>query len=475
MSFGITISGVLLLLYILWIAAFVFLQRRAPASTTAWLLIFIALPGIGFIIYFICGRDMSKKKVFELHDSEKVLIRAVAEKRREKEVCTIDCEIDDQKELIRLIDHLEELPITYDNDVVFYTDGHDKFRALMADIENAKEEVNIIYFIYKKGNLGEAFKELLIKKAKEGVTVRLLLDGLGGRKVKRGYFKDLVAAGGKVSFSFKVTPFYLNVNNRNHRKIAIIDRQIAYTGGYNIGDEYLGMKKKMGYWRDTHVKIQGSSVQGLLARFILDWRREGNNDMVIDADTFRAPKNGGEMGVQVLSSGPDSKLAQIKLAYMEIISHAKDYIYIQSPYFVPDAAFLEVVKIALLKGIDVRIMIPNKQDHIFVYWATYSFIGDLLPLGLKAYTYNNGFLHSKTIMADGKVGSVGSANFDERSFNLSFETNVFLYGDTVGQKFKAIFEDDLKYCTRITLEMYNNRSLMVRLKEPIGRLVSPLL
>ena len=160
---------------------------------------------------------------------------------------------------------------------------------------------------------------------------------------------------------------------------------------------------------------------------------------------------------------------------MEIITHAKEYIYIQSPYFVPDAPFLEAMKIALLKGVDIHIMIPNKQDHIFVYWATYSFIGDLLPLGLKAYTYNNGFLHSKTIMADGKVGSVGSANFDERSFNLSFETNVFLYGNKVGKAFKDIFEEDLKHCTQITMEMYNNRSIMVRIKEPISRLISPVL
>ncbi|AMP20880.1 hypothetical protein AZF37_06625 [endosymbiont 'TC1' of Trimyema compressum] len=470
-----TVSGILILLYGLWIAAFVFLQRRDPASTTAWLLIFVALPGIGFIVYYFFGRDLSKKKVFHFEDSEKKLIIKIANQKRTEKKCKIRCEIEDQREIIRLIGQLDKLPISYDNEVDFYMNGHDKFKAFMEDIENAKEEVNVMYFIYKRGILGESFRDLLIKKAKEGVKVRLLLDDLGARKVKGNYFKELIATGGKVSFSFPVTSIYIRVNNRNHRKIAIIDRKYAYIGGYNIGDEYLGMKKKMGYWRDTHVRIQGTSVQALLVRFILDWRHAGNNDMAIDYDVFRDPENQGEIGAQVLSSGPDSKLAQIKLAYMEIISHAKEYIYIQSPYFVPDAPFLEAMKIALLKGVDIHIMIPNKQDHIFVYWATYSFIGDLLPLGLKAYTYNNGFLHSKTIMADGKVGSVGSANFDERSFNLSFETNVFLYGNKVGKAFKDIFEEDLKHCTQITMEMYNNRSIMVRIKEPISRLISPVL
>ena len=471
----VTVSGVLLLLYGLWIAAFVFLQRRDPASTTAWLLIFVALPGIGFIVYYFFGRDLSKKKVFHIEDKEKTLIELIGCQRKAVEKCKIHSEIENQQEIIRLIDHLDNLPISYDNDVDFYMNGHDKFKAFMEDIEHAKKEVNIMYFIYKKGVLGEAIKALLIKKAKEGVTVRLLLDDLGARKVKGGYFKELIAAGGQVSFSFPVTPIYIRVNNRNHRKIAIIDRKYAYIGGYNVGDEYLGMKKKMGFWRDTHVRLQGTSVQALLMRFILDWRHAGNKDMAINSETFIGHKNQGGIGAQVLSSGPDSKLAQIKLAYMEIISHAKDYIYLQSPYFVPDAPFLEAMKIALLKGVDIHIMIPNKQDHIFVYWATYSFIGDLLPLGLKAYTYNNGFLHSKTIMADGKVGSVGSANFDERSFNLSFETNVFLYGDKVGKQFKAIFEEDLKHCTQITMEMYSNRSLMVRIKESISRLISPVL
>ena len=472
---GILISEILIILYGFWIAAFVFFQRRDPTSTKAWLLIFVALPGVGFIIYYFFGRDLSKKKIFHFEDNEKKLIKKIASQERTKKNYKIRCEIKDQQEIIRLINNLDKLPISYDNEVNFYINGHDKFKAFMKDIEDAKEEVNVMYFIYKIGILGESFRDLLIKKAKEGVKVRLLLDDLGAIKVKGNYFKELIAAGGKVSFSFPITPIYIRVNNRNHRKIAIIDRKYAYIGGYNIGDEYLGMEKKMGYWRDTHIRIQGTSVQALLVRFILDWRHAGNNDMAIDCDVFRDTENQGEIGAQVLSSGPDSKLAQIKLAYIEIINHAKEYIYIQSPYFVPDATFLEAIKIALLKGVDVHIMIPNKQDHIFVYWATYSFIGDLLPLGLRAYTYNNGFLHSKTIMADGKVGSIGSANFDERSFNLSFETNVFLYGNNAGKAFRDIFEEDLKHCTQITMEMYNKRSIMIRIKEPISRLISPVL
>ena len=268
--------------------------------------------------------------------------------------------------------------------------------------------------------------------------------------------------------------FFLKINNRNHRKIVIIDRIIVYTGGFNIGDEYL-TEQKLGYWRDTHIKLEGSIVYSFLIRFVLDWRFAGNKDFIIDDSIFVTPKRKGNVLAQSVSSGPNNKLPLIKLDYLQIINNAKKYIYIQTPYFIIDPSFLEALQLALLKGVKINIMIPNKKDHIFVYWATYSFIGDLLPYGLNAYFYNNGFLHSKLIIIDDNIISVGSANFDERSFKLNFETNVFLYGKDICKQFKNIFENDLKHCSKISLNKYNNRSIFIRLKEPICRLIYPIL
>lgn len=466
----------LVLLYIFLIASFIFLERRSPVSTVSWLLIFVVFSYLGIVIYFFLGRDMSKKKVFKLYQEEKDLMREIkSEEAKADQDGSLDLRIDgEMSELIHLNNQTDDENVTFNNKVDFLLDGAGKFASLEADLENAEEEINMLYFIYKNDNLGRTIRDILIRKAEEGIKVRLLLDDVGSRRVKGKFFEELRKAGGMVSFSFPA-PLYFNVNNRNHRKITVIDRKTAYIGGFNIGDEYLGLSSKMGYWRDSHLRIQGSSINSILVRFILDWRNAGNKDFVIDNDTFKRIARVGNTGIQIISSGPDTKLNKIKLAYMEMIHQAKKTIYIQTPYFVPDEAFMESLKMALLKGVEVKMMIPNKKDHIFVYWATYSYIGDLLPYGLKAYSYNNGFLHAKTIMIDSKILSVGSANLDERSFKLSFECNAFLYGKETGSEYEEIFRKDLEFCTEITKEIYQKRSLGVKLKEAISRLISPIL
>jgi cardiolipin synthase len=267
----------------------------------------------------------------------------------------------------------------------------------------------------------------------------------------------------------------IRVNYRNHRKIAVIDGKEAFVGGFNIGDEYLGENKRFGYWRDTHLKIVGSAANSLQQRFLLDWRYASNEKIAFDKKYFPCIYSNGNIGIQIVSSGPDSEWEQIKNGYIKMINSAKKSVYIQTPYFIPDESILEALKIASLSGVDVRIMIPSKPDHLFVYWASLSYVGELLKSGVKSYKYNKGFIHSKAIVVDGKISSVGTANMDVRSFRLNFEVNAFIYDSSVSERLTKIFEEDIKCCTEITQELYGSRSLFIKFKESISRLLSPVL
>ncbi len=274
-----------------------------------------------------------------------------------------------------------------------------------------------------------------------------------------------------------------NLNYRNHRKIVVIDSKVGFIGGNNIGDEYLGKDPKFGYWRDTHLKITGDSVKDLNIRFILDWRYTTKEDLDLDKyfenKTVRLSNSDvcKNIGMQIVSSGPDStELDEIKYGYIKMIQKAKKYIYIQTPYFILDKTLTDALKIACFSGVDVRIMIPSKPDHPFVYWASSSYAGELLKYGAKLFNYDhNAFLHAKTIVVDDCVCSIGTANFDIRSFELNFEINAFMYSSQVAKKQRAIFENDILKSKEITLDTYNSRSRYMRLKESISRLLSPIL
>jgi cardiolipin synthase len=266
----------------------------------------------------------------------------------------------------------------------------------------------------------------------------------------------------------------MKINYRNHRKLAIIDGEIGYIGGFNIGDEYLGFNKRFGYWRDTHLRVEGEAVNNMQTRFILDWNHASRRDIVYEQRYYQA-KPKGDVGMQIVSSGPDSEWEQIKHGYLKMILSAKKYVYIQTPYFIPDDSLLDALRVAVLSGVDVRIMIPNKPDHPFVYWATFSNIGDMLKAGASIYVYQKGFLHAKTIVVDGKIASVGTANIDVRSFRLNFEVNAFLYHPEVAQSLADRFHEDIVESTELTFKLYHARTKWIRFKEAISRLLSPIL
>ena len=333
------------------------------------------------------------------------------------------------------------------------------------------------YYIIRNDKLGNKLLNLLAQKAQEGVEVRLLYDSIGGRQIKREQIDKLEKSGVKVAifFSGRVSFFNFKINYRNHRKIVVIDGAEGYVGGFNVGDEYLGLNKEIGYWRDTHIKIKGDAVIDLQTRFFLDWVHASREDLMFLPRYFPDSRSSGRVGIQIISSGPDKSDEAIKSNYVKMINSAKKSILIQTPYFVPDASVFEAIKIAATSGVDVRIMIPCKPDHPFVYWATYWYCGSLLQYGVKVYTYEYGFLHAKTLVVDGIVSSVGTANFDVRSFKLNFECNGIIFDTTTSLVLYDIFMEDLNYSLELTRELYLERGLAIRFKESVCRLLAPLL
>ncbi|MFD1927901.1 cardiolipin synthase [Sporosarcina siberiensis] len=471
----ITIVNVLLL------AGVLFLERRDVGNTWAWIMVLVFLPIVGFFIYLFLGRNLKQKNFYQLTEEEQ---NSIASEVEQQLVAMNDSEIQSSvllkknAELIRMNLKSASALISYDNDIVIFSDGKEKFDALVEDIKSAKKEINIQYYIIQPDALGRRIRDALTERAKAGVKVRLLYDEVGSKKTSPKFYDELRAAGGEVEVFFPSLFRLVNfrVNNRNHRKLVIIDGEVGYIGGFNVGDEYLGLDKKFGYWRDTHLRITGKAVNHIQIKFILDWHQAGNNKPGEWGEySFHIEKNTGTSPVQIVSSGPNSETEHLKNMYIKLILSAKKSVYIQTPYFIPDRSFMDACKIALLSGVDVRIMIPSKPDHPFVYWATWAHVGDLLDYGAEILLYENGFLHAKTIVVDEEVASVGTMNIDSRSFHLNFEVNAIIYDEKVAKQLQELFLKDIELSSELTPERYEERSLLIKFKEGISRLLSPIL
>lgn len=480
MNFIPYIVSFILFLNVLLALAIIFLERRDASATWAWLMVLLFIPIAGFILYLIFGRRLSNKEIFTWDKKSRLgLLTAVQEQLHAIKENTLEVHhpaMEKYEDLIFMHLKNNDALLSQDNDVELFTDGQKKFHALIEDIQQAEDHIHLLYYIVRHDNLGERLADALIEKAKQGVEVKLLYDDMGSRLLSRKYVKRIREAGGEVESFFPslIPKVNLKINYRNHRKLAIMDGKVGYIGGFNIGDEYLGFNERFGYWRDTHLRVEGGAVRNMQTRFILDWNQASRKDIVYE-ERFYASESKGDVGMQVVSSGPDSEWEQIKHGYMKMIMSAKEYVYIQTPYFIPDDSLLDALRIAVLSGVDVRIMIPNKPDHPFVYWATYSNIGDLLMAGATVYVYQKGFLHAKTIVVDDEIASVGTANIDVRSFRLNFEANAFLYHPDVAGALADRFHEDMVDSTELTYKLYQSRSKWIRFKEAISRLLSPIL
>lgn len=460
----------------------VFFQRKDPQSVWTWLLLLYFIPIIGFVFYLLIGTDMHKQKMFRTKEIEDHLNNAIRRQEyslRSRELERRDPEIAEFSDLVMYNLEVSGAMLTDDNDITIFTDGNEKFDALIEDLRRAERYIHLQYYIIKNDVLFNRIREVLVQKAGEGVEVRVLYDGMGCRSVRKKYWKKLRSQGLKISEFFPATlrRLHLRLNYRNHRKIVVIDGKTAYVGGFNIGKEYIGLDDRFGYWRDTHLRITGTAVTALQMRFALDWNFASKENLLVTDKYYEKEPfvSGQHCEVQIVSSGPDSRYQNIRDNYLRLIGKAKKSIYIQTPYFIPDEAILSALMIAVRSGIDVNVMIPCKPDHPFVYWATYSYIGDLVMEGAKCYTYNNGFLHAKGMIVDDRVMCYGTANMDIRSFALNFEVNAVVYNEELALAMRRIFDKDLEQSSQITKNLYVGRSLLIRLREQVSRLLSPLL
>jgi cardiolipin synthase len=319
--------------------------------------------------------------------------------------------------------------------------------------------------------------DALVKKANEGVTVRLLYDSIGCITTPRKFFRRLSRTEcGKVARFLTVNIFNLSkINHRNHRKIAVIDEKIAYLGGMNIGDEYMG-KKKPSPWRDTHIRITGESVKSVYKYFCLDWDFSTGDNLTEELDRLFAEKETETnlLPMQIVASGPDSPAEEIKCGMIKILHSARHYAYIQTPYFVPDKPFMNALVTAADSGVDVRLMLPGKPDKPYVYYTSMSYVEELLKAGVRVYLHP-GVIHSKTMVADDKIATIGTTNIDIRSFQLHFELNAFMYSSKIASECREIFEKDARLSHELTGEEYEKRPRLVRIKEGFFRLFSPIM
>ncbi|MFH5186877.1 cardiolipin synthase [Paenibacillus sp. TAB 01] len=476
------VYNMLTLLNYLFAVAIIFLERRNVVATWAWLMVLLFLPGVGFIIYLLVGKTLNGRRMKAMKDETREEFNAVSRQQTEQIELGVMHYVDPAMEAYHDMMHMNLMSsrysvLTQDNQVEIFTDGRSKFTSLFADIREAKLYIHLQYYIIRADALGQELIRLLTQKAREGVEVRLLYDDVGSYGLQKKLLQPLLDAGGEAGAFFPSRIRYLNLrlNYRNHRKVCVIDGKRGYIGGFNVGDEYLGLDPKLGLWRDTHLRLEGSAVKVLQAHFMMDWNRTSAPSISYEAKYFSEDVYPQGVGMQIVSSGPHSNRQQIKNAYIKMIHSAKRSVYIQSPYFVPDESLLNALKMAALSGIDVKVMIPDRPDHFFVFWASRSYLGELLDNGVRCFLYEKGFLHAKTLVIDGKVASVGTANIDIRSFKLNFEINAFIYDTKTAGKLEELFAADLRHSLELTVDSYRRRSYFSQVKESVARLLSPLL
>lgn len=474
-----TTSAVLLavihILNITTIITVIFFQRKEAATRFAWILVLVFLPVAGFFLYMLFGHSYVRKERFAYSESAVKEIHQYLETQLQ-EADSLDLERR-YVQMVRLNLVNDEALVTNDNSVRVYAGGREKFHDLLEDIRHAKRHVHLLYFIFRTDGTGAAILELLAEKAAQGVDVKIVYDSIGNLAVSSKGFEKVKNAGGKV---FRYSPLitsFVSANYRNHRKLAIIDGTIGYIGGMNIGTEYIEGKKKLAPWRDTHLRIEGSAVRLMEETFIGDYLYAAKErDTVDDARRFFSPgrKFSGSSAVQIVTSAPETGRYHIHDAYVKMISAAERYLYIQTPYLVPDRTVMDGLRIAAAAGVDVRVMIPRVPDKVPVYMATLDYARILCGQGVKIYLHD-GFLHSKMLLADDQVVSIGSANMDLRSSFLSFEANAFIYDPKIVISQRERFLEDAKSCIVTDAAFFGNLSVFARAAMPVCHLFSPLL
>lgn len=459
----------------------ILMSKRDSMSATAWCLLLLLLwpvPFLGPILFFILGyqsvqRPLTRKRRHFLSFRQRY-------RAERQEMAGPEAEASEPAVpwggFAQLAERFDAFPLTPGNRVEFYYDGNPAIEAKLAAIESARHHIHLEYFIFQPDKIGHRTLELLARKAREGVQVRLLYDAMGSRRLNRATLRPLMQAGGLCGAFLPLNPLRrrLQVNLRNHRKILVVDGKIAFTGGLNIGDEYLGQVPRFGYWRDTHMKLEGPAVADLQRVFIEDWDFAVGGQ-IRGRDYFPPLPAAGTCPVQIIQSGPDQSPKAIREIYFAAILRARKRLWIASPYFVPDNGLRDALTLAGFLGIDVRLLGQFYPDKWVPYYAARYYWGDMLDAGISVYQYTKGMMHSKVMLADGEWASVGTANLDNRSLHLNFEVNALFYSPDVVAELEAAFRRDLEKSIRLDRKVYAQRPFSGRLIENASRLLSPVL
>lgn len=466
---------VLVAYYIVAIIAMitVLMEHRQPAKTIAWVLILSFMPLVGIILFFFFGQRIRKDRYIWQKSLDQLTKRSMIEFVEQKNL-----ELPEQhKELIQLfVNQNWALPFK-NNETDIYTSGYEFFPALLHEISKAKDHIHITSYIIEDDPLGRLIRDALIEKAHQGIEIRFLYDDVGSWKMKENFFELMREEGIEVHpfMPVRFPAFTSKVNYRNHRKIIVIDGKIGFVGGMNLALRYVKGEKGE-KWRDTHVKITGAAVYGLQRAFLVDWfyadRTLITNRKYYPDTAIKANNN----LIQIVTSSPTNVWAELEQGYIKVLLSAKRYVYMETPYFLPTEPILFALRTAALSGVDVRLMVPFKMDSKLVQLASQSYLNQIIASGVKVLCYKNGFNHSKLLVSDDNVATIGSANIDFRSFENNFEANAFFYDKTMAERVKNIFFTDESHCIPLqNIKEINHNSFIYRLWESIVRLLSPLL
>ena len=467
-AFAVKYAPHILSLYILLVAILIFFEGKNPDRTILWLLVLALFPVGGILIYMLLGPDLKRLKNRKLFKPVKSYPSTTAYRpvpQAVKKTSVLACRNSSS-------DVLEHGTV----DILF--DGDETFSAIKKELSAALRCIHIEYFIFKDDKIGCEIADILCERAEQGVRVRMIVDGVGTRRLGRSMLKNFKRAGVELKVFMPVSfpVFRSGINFRNHRKIITVDGRVAFTGGLNVGDEYMSMGP-LGNWRDTHAMFTGDTVSALNAIFLKDWEICSGEKLSPDSEEFayKQREEGAPLPflpVQIVESGSDSPWHAIQQMYFMMITEARERIWITTPYLVPDEAIFCALQTAALSGVDVRILIPAKRDHFLVHWAGRSNIEELLRSGVRVWRYGKGFIHAKTMVMDNTIASVGTANLDNRSLEINFEVQAFIYDRDVNDELCRAFLEDIKDAEECLLHEWEKRPITVRGLESLGRLWS---
>jgi cardiolipin synthase len=449
------------------------METRTSQGSIAWVIVLITFPYIALPAYWILGRSRFKGYVSARYETDKKVQGKLKLLFENLKVYTMPKEEVNEGNLA--MEKLADVPLLNGNDVELLIDGDATFSSILEGIANAQSYILFQFFVITDDEIGNKIKDALMVKAKEGIKIYFLYDEIGSHKLPKTYLNALRNTGVEV-YAFHTQKGFSNrfqLNFRNHRKVVVTDGKFAWIGGHNVGDEYLGKNPKFGHWRDTHIRIEGPAVMPIQFSFVQDWNWAAN-DEIKDLCWKPRPSSSSDKKVLIIPSGPADKLETASLMFHNAINSAKKRIWITSPYFVPDDAVLAALQLAGLRGVDVRILIPDKPDHLLVFLAAYTYFEDAAKTGVRFFRYTDGFLHQKVMLVDDRVSSVGSANFDNRSFRLNFEITGFVDDFEFAAEIEKMLLDDFSHAYEMTKSDIDDKSFGFRLATRIARLTSPI-